>query len=73
MIPHSVNYNYLVEERKISPIYSIQNINQHLKTSATLGGVYRGVIDDFEKITKITQAASALCNMNLDKHHFANK
>ena len=48
--------------------HNIENINQHFKTYATLGDVYQGAIDDFEKMIKITQAASALCNMNLDKH-----
>ncbi|CAF1219234.1 unnamed protein product [Rotaria sordida] len=47
---------------------AIENINQRLKTYAILGGVYRRAIGDFEKITKITQVVSALCNMNLDKH-----
>ena len=68
VIPYSFNYNYLVEEREVFPIYNIQNINQRLKTYAILGGVYRRVIDGFEKMTKITQVASTLCNMNLDKH-----
>ncbi|CAF0945092.1 unnamed protein product [Didymodactylos carnosus] len=47
---------------------AIENINQHLKTYAILGGIYRGAIDDFRKITKIAQVVSALCNMKLDKH-----
>ncbi|CAF3821176.1 unnamed protein product, partial [Rotaria sordida] len=47
---------------------AIENINQRLKTYGILGGVYRGAIDDFKKITKITQVVSALCNMNLEKH-----
>jgi hypothetical protein len=47
---------------------AIENIDQRLKTYAILGRVYRGAIDDFEKITKIAQVVSALCNMNLDKH-----
>ena len=47
---------------------AIENINQRLKTYAILGGVYRGAIDSFGKITKIIQVVSALCNMNLDKH-----
>ncbi|CAF3788300.1 unnamed protein product [Rotaria sp. Silwood1] len=47
---------------------AIEYINQRFKTYAILGGVYRGPIDDFEKITKITQVVSALCNMNLDKY-----
>lgn len=47
---------------------AIENINQRLKTYDILGGVCRGAIDDFEKITKITQVVAALCNMNLDKH-----
>ena len=68
MIPHSFNYNYLEEECEIFSIYNIENINQRLKTYATLRGVYQGAIDDFEKMIKSTQAASALCNMNLDKH-----
>jgi hypothetical protein len=47
---------------------AIENINQRLKTYAILGSVYRGTIDDFDKITKIVQVVSALCNMNLNKH-----
>ena len=47
---------------------AIENINHRLKTYAILGSIYRGAIDDFEKITKIVQGVSALCNMNLDKH-----
>ncbi|CAF1543075.1 unnamed protein product [Adineta ricciae] len=47
---------------------TIENINQRLKTYAILGRVYRGAINDFEKITKIIQVISALCNMNLKKH-----
>ena len=46
----------------------MKNINQRLKTYVILSGVYRRAIDDFEKITKITQVVSALCNMKLDKH-----
>ncbi|CAF1206290.1 unnamed protein product [Didymodactylos carnosus] len=45
---------------------AIENI-MRLKTHALLGGIYRGAIDDFRKITKIAQVVSALCNMNLDK------
>ncbi|CAF2965385.1 unnamed protein product [Rotaria sp. Silwood2] len=47
---------------------AIENINQRLKTYGILGGVYRGDIDDFHKMTKITQVVSALCNTNLNKH-----
>ncbi|CAF1346933.1 unnamed protein product, partial [Didymodactylos carnosus] len=47
---------------------AIENINQRLKTYAIIGGVYRGAIDDFHKITKIVQIVSALCNLNLNKH-----
>ncbi|CAF4846550.1 unnamed protein product, partial [Rotaria sp. Silwood1] len=39
---------------------AIENINQHLKTYAILGGIYRGAIDDFHKATKIVQVVSAL-------------
>ena len=46
----------------------IKNINQCLKTYAILGSIYPETIDDFEKITKIAQIVSALCNMNLNKH-----
>ncbi|CAF1469936.1 unnamed protein product [Rotaria sordida] len=45
-----------------------ENVNQRLKTYAILGGVYRGAIDDFDKITKIAQIVCALCNLNLSKH-----
>jgi hypothetical protein len=48
---------------------AIENINQRLKTYAILGGIYRGTIDDFEKITKITRVVSALCNL---QHIFSN-
>jgi hypothetical protein len=47
---------------------AIENINQRLKTYSVLGSVYRGAIDDLDKITKIVQVVSALCNMNLNKH-----
>jgi hypothetical protein len=47
---------------------AIENINQRLKTYAILGGVYRGAIDDYHKITKIVQVVSALCNINLNKY-----
>ena len=46
----------------------IENINQHLKTDAILGSVFRGPVDDFHKITKIMQVVAALCNLNLNKH-----
>jgi hypothetical protein len=47
---------------------AIENINQRLKTYAILGSIYRGAIDNFEKVTKIVQVVSALCNLNLNKH-----
>jgi len=47
---------------------AIENINQRLKTYAILGDVYRGDIDDHQKVTKIAQVVSALCNINLNKH-----
>ncbi|CAF0908432.1 unnamed protein product [Rotaria sordida] len=47
---------------------AIENINQRLKTYSILGGVYRGPVDDFHKITKIIQVVAALCNLNLNKH-----
>ncbi|CAF4592828.1 unnamed protein product [Rotaria sp. Silwood2] len=47
---------------------AIENINQRLKTYAILGGVYRGPVDNFHKITKIIQVIAALCNLNLNKH-----
>ncbi|CAF4681513.1 unnamed protein product, partial [Rotaria sp. Silwood2] len=47
---------------------AIENINQRIKTYAILGSVYRGAIDDFDKITKISQVVCALCNLNLIKH-----
>ncbi|CAF2093802.1 unnamed protein product, partial [Rotaria magnacalcarata] len=47
---------------------AIENINQRLKTYAILGDVYRGDIDDHQKVTKIAQFVSALCNINLNKH-----
>ncbi|CAF1358711.1 unnamed protein product [Rotaria sordida] len=43
---------------------AVENINQRLKTYAILGGMYRGAIDDFDKITKIEQVVCALCNLN---------
>ncbi|CAF4413493.1 unnamed protein product, partial [Rotaria sp. Silwood2] len=51
-----------------NPRATIENINQRLKTYTILGGIYRGAIDDFHKITKIAQVISALCNLNLSKH-----
>ena len=47
---------------------AIENINQHLKTYAILGSVYRGTVDDFHQITRIAQVVSVLCNLNLSKH-----
>ncbi len=47
---------------------AIENINQRLKSYAILGGIYRGSVHDFPKITKITQVIAALCNLNLNKH-----
>ncbi|CAF3863872.1 unnamed protein product [Rotaria sp. Silwood1] len=47
---------------------AIENINQRLKTYVILGGVYRGPVDDFHKITKTIQVVAALCNLNLNKH-----
>ncbi|CAF0764176.1 unnamed protein product [Rotaria sordida] len=47
---------------------AIENISQRLKTYAILGGVYRGPVDDFHKITKIIQVITASCNLNLNKH-----
>ncbi|CAF1362118.1 unnamed protein product [Rotaria sordida] len=47
---------------------AIENINQRLKTYATLSSVYRGDISDFHKATKTVQVVSALCNLNLNKH-----
>ncbi len=47
---------------------AIENINQRLKTYAILGSIYRGAIDDFDKITKIVQVVSALCNIKLNKY-----
>jgi hypothetical protein len=47
---------------------AIENINQCLKTYAILGGVYRGAVNDFHKITKIVEVVCALCNLNLNKH-----
>ncbi|CAF4668222.1 unnamed protein product, partial [Rotaria sp. Silwood2] len=38
-----------------NPRATIENINQRLKTYTILGGIYRGAIDDFHKITKIAQ------------------
>ncbi|CAF4711402.1 unnamed protein product, partial [Rotaria sp. Silwood2] len=67
-------YNLLTNEDKDfnheinSARAAIENINQRLETYGILGGVYRGDIDDFHKMTKITQVVSALCNMNLNKH-----
>ncbi|CAF1290311.1 unnamed protein product [Rotaria sordida] len=43
---------------------AVENINQRLKTYAILGGMYRGAIDDFDKITKNEQVVCALCNLN---------
>ncbi|CAF4011899.1 unnamed protein product [Rotaria sordida] len=47
---------------------AIENINQRLKTYAILGSVYRGAVDDLDKITKIIQVVAALCNLNMTKH-----
>lgn len=47
---------------------AVENINQRLKTSAILGGVYKGTTDNFDKIAKIAQVVCALCDLNLSKH-----
>jgi hypothetical protein len=47
---------------------AIENINQRIKTYAIIGSIYRGAIDDIDKITKISQVVCALCNLNLIKH-----
>ncbi|CAF1390118.1 unnamed protein product, partial [Rotaria sordida] len=57
-------FNYQINSARAA----IENINQRLKTYGILGGVYRGDIDDFHKMTRITKVVSALCNMNLNKH-----
>ncbi len=46
---------------------TIENINQRIKTYAILGRIYRGPIDDLEKITKIVRVVCALSNLNLLK------
>ena len=46
----------------------IVHFNQHLNSYAILGGVHRGSIDNFDKVTKIVQAIWALCNLNFNKH-----
>jgi len=58
------NYNHDINSARAA----IENVNQRLKTYAILGGIYRGTIDDFDKITKIIQVVSALCNMKLNKY-----
>ena len=32
-----------------------------------MSDVYRGTIDDFDKVTKTAQVVCALCNLNLSK------
>jgi len=57
-------FNYDINSARAA----IENINQRIKTYAVLGSIYRGAIDDFDKITKISQIVCALCNLNLTKH-----
>ncbi|CAF1098190.1 unnamed protein product [Rotaria sordida] len=58
------DFNYNINSARAA----IENINQRIKTYAVLGSVYRGAVDDFDKITKISQVVCALCNLNLIKH-----
>ena len=46
---------------------AIENMNQRLKTYTIFGGVYTGRVNDFHKITKITQVVATLSNLNLNK------
>ncbi|CAF2014402.1 unnamed protein product [Rotaria magnacalcarata] len=58
------SYNYDINRARAA----IEIINQRIKTYAILGSIYRGTINDFDKITKISQVVCALCNLNLVKH-----
>jgi len=58
------NFNYEINSARAA----IENINQRIKTYAIIGSIYRGAIDDIDKITKISQVVCALCNLNLIKH-----
>ncbi|CAF3811031.1 unnamed protein product [Rotaria sp. Silwood1] len=46
---------------------AVENINQRIKAYAILGRIYRGSIDDFEKITKIVRVVCALSNFDVMK------
>jgi len=59
------NFNYDINSARAA----IENINQRVKTYVILSSVYRGAIDDFDKITKISRIVCALYNLNLIKHH----
>ncbi|CAF4936614.1 unnamed protein product, partial [Rotaria sp. Silwood1] len=58
------DFNYNINSARAA----IENINQRIKTYAVVGSVYRGAVDDFDKIIKISQIVCALCNLNLIKH-----
>ena len=42
---------------------AIENINKCLTTSAIVGGVHRGSVNDSQKITKIIQVFVILCKI----------
>jgi len=58
------DFNYEINSARAA----IENINQRIKTYAVIGSIYRGAIDDIDKITKISQVVCVLCNLNLIKH-----
>ncbi|CAF2694064.1 unnamed protein product [Rotaria sp. Silwood2] len=58
------SFNYDINSARAA----IENINQRIKTYAIIGSIYRETIDDFDKIIKISQVVSAVCNLNLIKH-----
>ncbi|CAF4064825.1 unnamed protein product [Rotaria sp. Silwood2] len=58
------SFNYDINSARAA----IENINQRIKTYALIGSIYGGAIDDFDKITKISQVVCALYNLNLIKY-----
>jgi hypothetical protein len=51
---------------------AMENVKQRIKNYAVLGSIYRGLHDDFDKITKIVHVVCALCNFQLSNHAIRN-
>ena len=47
---------------------AIENINRRRTACRILGSVYRGAVDDLDKIAQTIQVVAALCNLNMTKY-----